>query len=278
MKRQIIKIDEEKCNGCGECVPTCPEGALQIIDGKARLVGELLCDGLGACIGNCPEGAILIEEREAQTYDEIKVMENVVKGGDSVISAHLKHLKEHNQHEYLKQALDYLKKHNIAEPKLESKNEEPLPCGCPGTLMQDFRNDNDKAEEDESTPSGTIKSELRQWPTQLHLVNPSAPYFKDCELLIAADCVPFAYADFHRNFLKGKALVMFCPKLDTTMDMYLEKLTSIIRDNNIKSITVVKMEVPCCSGALKLTEKAIKQSGKNIDIKESTISIRGEIT
>ncbi len=274
MKRQIIKIDEEKCTGCGECVPNCPEGALQIIDGKARLVGELLCDGLGACIGNCPQGAITVEEREAEEYNERKVMENVVKAGENVIKAHLKHLKEHNQHEDLKQAMDYLKEHNIPTPKAEEKNEEPLPCGCPGTMMKDFRND--KSEETQEQPAA-IKSELRQWPTQLQLLNPAAPYFKDADFLVAADCVAFTFADFHRRFLKGKTLAMFCPKLDSKMDMYLEKLTAIIRDNNIKSITVVEMEVPCCFGTLKLVEQAVKNSKKNVVIKDYTISIKGEI-
>ncbi len=272
MKRQIIKIDEGKCNGCGLCVPDCPEGALQIIDGKARLVGELLCDGLGACIGNCPEGAITVEEREAEAYDEKKVIENVVKSGEKVIAAHLKHLKDHKQHEDLKIALNYLKENKIDVPQEEV---EPLACGCPGTMMKDFRDD--QVPETLAEPVGALKSELRQWPTQLHLLNPNAPYFQDCELLVAADCVPFTYADFHRRFLKGKALVMFCPKLDTGLDSYLEKLTAIFRDNNVKSITVVKMEVPCCSGTLRLIEEALKQAEKNIVIKEYMISIRGEI-
>lgn len=274
MKRKIIKIDEDKCTGCGECVPNCPEGALQVIDGKARLVGELLCDGLGACIGNCPEGAITIEEREAEEYDEKKVMENVVKAGENVIAAHLRHLKDHGQHEYMKQAMDYMKEHNVPVPK-EDAGKEPLPCGCPGSMVKDFRSEQPKETQEETTVS--LKSELRQWPTQLHLVSPQAPYFKDCDLLVCADCVPFTHANFHKRFLKGKTLVMFCPKLDTALDMYLEKLTAIIRDNNIKSITVAKMEVPCCFGALKLTEEAVKRSGKNIVIKDYTISIRGEI-
>jgi len=279
MKRQIIKIDEDKCNGCGLCVPNCPEGALQMIDGKARLVGELLCDGLGACIGKCPEGAITIEERESDPYEETKVMENVVKGGKNVLAAHLRHLKDHGQEEYLKLAMAYMKEHNIPVPE-EDAGKEPLPCGCPGTMMKDFRAPEASAESASvaGEPAGKIASELRQWPTQRHLVRPQAPYFRDCDLLVAADCVPFAHGDFHRRFLKGKTLVMFCPKLDTVMDMYLDKLTTIIRDNNIKSITVVKMEVPCCYGALKLTEEALKQSGKNIILKEYTISIRGEIT
>lgn len=275
MKRKIIKIDEEKCNGCGKCVPNCPEGALQIIDGKARLVGELLCDGLGACIGNCPEGAITIEERDAEKYDEKKVMENVVKAGENVIAAHLRHLKEHGQHEYMKIAMEYLKENNIPVPN-EDAGKEPMPCGCPGSMMKDFRNAQPE-ETQEADTSVSLNSELRQWPTQLHLVSPQAPYFRDSDLLICADCVPFTYANFHKRFLKGKTVVMFCPKLDMDLEMYMEKLTAIIRDNNVKSITVVKMEVPCCYGSLKLTEEAVKRSGKNIVIKDYTISIRGDI-
>jgi len=277
MKRQIIKIDEEKCTGCGLCVPNCPEGALQIIEGKARLVGELLCDGLGACIGNCPEGAILIEEREAEAYDELKVMKNIVKAGEEVLSAHLKHLKDHNQDEYLKLALSYLNNNNIPIPE-EKQKEQPQACGCPGTMTKDFREDESTPPPKEETQSnGPIQSELKQWPTQLHLVNPSAPYFQNADLLIAADCAAFAYGDFHRRFLKGKALVMFCPKLDTGLDIYLEKLIAIIKNNTINSITVVKMEVPCCYGTLKLAKDAVKESGKNVILKEYTISIRGDI-
>ena len=275
MKRQIIKIDEEKCNGCGLCVPDCPEGALQIVEGKARLVGELLCDGLGACMGVCPEGAISVEEREAEAYDEKKVMENIVAVGDATLAAHLKHLRDHKQKEYLSLALEYMKENNIKEP--EMKNEEkPMACGCPGSMMRDF-SDKDKNEADVSAPTAAAKSQLRQWPTQLHLVGPQAPYFADADLLVAADCTAFAFGDFHNRFIKGKAMVMFCPKLDSEMDMYLEKLTAIIKDNNIKSITVAKMEVPCCYGALALTENALKASGKNIVIKEYTIGVQGDI-
>ncbi|HBG62502.1 MAG: 4Fe-4S ferredoxin [Omnitrophica WOR_2 bacterium GWF2_38_59] len=274
MKRQIIKIDENKCTGCGLCVPNCPEGALKVIDGKARLVGELLCDGLGACIGNCPEGAILIEERDAEAYDEKKVMGNIVRSGPAVLAAHLKHLKEHDQDDYLKIAEEYMKDNNIEEPEVNI-SDKPMACGCPGTMMRDFRKEDSPAKAQSST--GAVQSELRQWPTQLHLVNPHAPYFADADLLVAADCTAFAFGDFHRRFLKGKALVMFCPKLDTTMDMYVEKLTAIIRDNNIKSITVAKMEVPCCYGALSLTEQALKASGKNIVLKEYTVGIQGGI-
>lgn len=271
-KRKIIKIDQEKCNGCGLCVPNCPEGALQIIDGKARLVGELLCDGLGACIGECPEGAIIIEEREAEEYNEDKVMENVSKEGSGVITAHLKHLKDHSQKDYLNQAHKYLKKHKIDIPKEEASDE--LPCGCPGTMVRDFRKEK-KAEAKVSIVSAS--SQLQQWPIQLQLVSPLASYFKDADLAIVADCVPFSYPNFHQRFLKGKALVIFCPKLDKTLDIYLEKLVAIFKQNNIKSITLVHMEVPCCFGLVSLVQEALKQSGKNIIIKDYTISVGGEV-
>ncbi len=274
MKRQIIKINEDKCNGCGLCVPNCPEGALQIIDGKARLVGELLCDGLGACIGNCPENAISIEDREAVAYDERKVIANIVEAGDAVLTAHIKHLRDHRQSEYLNIALQYLKDNNIPVPELEVP-EDSLACGCPGSMTKDFRSSENQNASPDPVPS--VRSQLRQWPVQLHLLNPRAPYFQDADLLIAADCTAFSYGDFHQRFLKDKTLIMFCPKLDNGIDIYLEKLTSILKENSIRSITVVKMQVPCCTGALNLTEQALKQSGKNIVIKEYTISIQGEI-
>ena len=274
MKRKIIKIDEDKCNGCGACVPNCPEGALQIIDGKARLVGELLCDGLGACIGKCPLGAITVEEREAEEYDEKKVIENVIKAGPETIKAHLKHLKDHNQDKDLKQAMEVLKKKKINISLEEDNNKGKMHAGCPGTRMMDFRSEHGGSL---TSAGGPINSELRQWPIQLQLVSPGAPYFKDADLVIAADCVPFAYGDFHRKFLKNKALVLFCPKLDTVLEEYIEKLSVIFKENNIKSITLVHMEVPCCYGLVQVVEEALKKSGKNIIIKDYTISIKGEI-
>jgi len=234
-KRKIIKIDEKKCNGCGLCVPNCHEGALQIIDRKARLIGEFLCDGLGACIGECPEGALTIEEREAEKFNEDKVIK-------------------------------------IDIPKEEASDE--LPCGCPGTMMRDFRND--KKVEAKAAVVNT-GSQLQQWPIQLQLLNPLASYFKDADLVIAADCVPFSYSNFHERFLKGKTLIIFCPKLDKVLDMYLEKLVEILRENNIKSITLLHMEVPCCFGLVTLLQKALKESGKNIIIKDYTISVKGEL-
>jgi len=276
-KRKIINIDEEKCNGCGLCIPNCPEGALQIIDGKARLISDLFCDGLGACIGYCPEGAITIEEREAQEYDERKVMENIVKQGKNVIKAHLEHLKQHNQSEYLKQAIGFLKERNI-EIHLEQehlpgkhKHMSPFP-ECPGSKIMDFREREEVAEGKKAVSKGI--SRLRQWPVQIILVPPSAPYLKDADLLIAADCVPFAYADFHDDLLKGKILLVGCPKFDD-VEFYKERITQILKNNNIKSITCAYMEVPCCFGLVSIVKSAISASGKDIPFKEVTISIKG---
>lgn len=285
MKRSIIKIDEEKCTGCGMCIPNCQEGALQIIDGKARLISDLFCDGLGACIGHCPEGAMTIEEREAEEYDEYRVMENVSKGGPNVIKAHLQHMRDHNQELFLEQAIDYLKKNNLPVPEgFEKKTavKEPVSTaskcgagGCPGSMMMDFSNK--KKEQEDHSSSTPLTSQLRQWPIQLQLLNPYAPYLKNAHLVIAADCVPFAYADFHRRFLKDKTLIMFCPKLDKTLDQYVEKLTEIFNHQNIQSITLVHMEVPCCFGVERVIQEALQRSGKNILVKDYTISISGDI-
>ena len=276
MKRKIIRIDEAKCNGCGLCLPECPEGAIQLIDGKARLISDLFCDGLGACLGHCPQEAITVEEREAEPYDENKVMENIVKGGANVIKAHLTHLREHNQTEYLTQAIAFLKERGMEVPK-----ETKMPVehahhsgGCPGSNMLDFRGQRGQAGDG---PAVAVESELAHWPVQLQLLNPHAPYFKDADLVIAADCVPFTYADFHRRFLRGKTLIVLCPKLDRVDDLYIEKMTEIFKHNDIRSITLVHMEVPCCFGLNKLVEEAVKRSGKSIAIRDYTISIRGSI-
>ena len=277
-KRKIIKIDEQKCNGCGLCIPNCPEGALQIIDGKARLISDLFCDGLGVCIGHCPEGAIVIEEREAEVYNERKVMENVIKQGKNVIKAHLEHLREHHQHQYLKEAMDFLKERNIEVPSskevLKHKHEhtDALSGGCPGSKVIEFAKTH-------STKKGEHSkgvSELRQWPVQIMLVPPSAPYLKDADLLIAADCVPFAYADFHQDLLEGKILLVGCPKLDDA-EFYKEKIAQILKQNNIKSITCAHMEVPCCFGLMQIIKEALKSSGKEIPLEEVTIGIKGDV-
>jgi ferredoxin len=274
-KRKIIKIDEKKCNGCGLCMPNCPEGAIRIIDGKARLVGDLFCDGLGACLGHCPEGAIKVEEREAAPYDEKKVMENIVKQGKNVIKAHLEHLRDHNESGYLASALQVLKEKNIENP-LEARDGAPRGHGggCPGSRAMEFAAETGLSA---ARPAGVQSSELTQWPIQLHLVNPNAPYFKDADIVVAADCVPFSFADFHGRFLKGKKLVVFCPKLDGSTDAYVEKLTDVIKNNNIKSVTAVHMEVPCCFGTLSIVRDAVKRSGKAPAVKEYNISLKGEI-
>ena len=240
--------------------------------------------------------AIEIEEREAEPYDERKVMENIIKQGPNVIKAHLLHLKEHNESALLKTAVEVLKEKGLEVPHLDSsapfagRGVQPGAAhgaaahggGCPGAAMMDFRNRPAKPQPGfEPGPASTApipqESQLRQWPVQLQLVNPHAPYFQDAELLVAADCVPFAYADFHQRFLKGKVMITFCPKLDKTIDQYIEKLTVLFRDNHIKSISVVHMEVPCCSGTLYLVQKALEHAGKVIPIKDYTISISGEI-
>lgn len=271
-KRKIIKIDEEKCNGCGLCVSGCPEGAIKIINGKAKLTGDMLCDGLGACIGECPQNAITVEERDVEKYDEQKVMENIIKGGEKVIAAHLKHLSEHSQTVYLDEAMKYLKKKKIKIPEFERKTPAEK-CGCPGSAVIDLRSGK---ESKTSAKAVCGDSELANWPVQLKLINPSAPYFDNADVIIAADCVPFSYPDFHNRFLKGKVLIILCPKLDDAVDLYVDKLAEIFR-NKIRSVTVVHMEVPCCFGTAKIVDEALKKSGKNIIVKDYTISLKGNI-
>ena len=270
-RRKIITIDENKCNGCSLCIPNCPEGAIQIIDQKARLISDLFCDGLGACIGHCPQGAITIEEREAVAYDEDKVMANIVKQGPQVIKAHLEHLKKHNELIYLKQAVDFLRKKKI-NIFLDQAGEHVgnTKGQCPGSRVMDLR----RTEVDKSI-NVHLNSELAQWPVQLRLVPTQAPYFTDAQLLIAADCVPFAYANFHQDLLKGKMLLVGCPKLDD-LSRYQEKLEQIFKNNNIKSVTYAHMEVPCCFGLLPIIKEAIGSAAKMIPFKDITITIKGE--
>lgn len=292
MKRKIITIDEEKCTGCGLCIPDCPEGALQIIEGKARLVSDLFCDGLGACMGTCPEGAISVTEREAEPYDEQAVMGVIVPQGEAVIRAHLDHLKSHGEDGLYAQAVSYLAGHQIPIPKdiptqpgqgqgqgvqqhIRQRGHQYQASGCPGSAPQQFSQQGDTSEARQG--EGKISSELSQWPVQLRLISPANPVFKDADLLIAADCVPFAYGDFHRDFLKDKILVIFCPKLDEDIEEYSEKLAAIMTAHTIRSITIMHMEVPCCSGTVAVVRKALQQSGKTIPVHEYTIGIRGDI-
>jgi len=272
-KRKIITIDENKCNGCALCIPNCPEGAIQVIDHKARLISDLFCDGLGACLGHCPQGAISIEEREAVAYDEKKVMDNIVKQGPNVVKAHLQHLKEHNELVYLKQAMDYLKEKKIDIVLSQAcSHGSNAAGGCPGSTPMDFRS---RQANKNAGINAHFDSELSQWPVQLRLVPAHAPYFQDAHILIAADCVPFAYADFHQDLLKEKMLLVGCPKLDD-LSLYRDKIGQILAGNNIKSVTYAHMEVPCCFGLLPVIEEAIIASGKQIPFKDITISIKGE--
>jgi Pyruvate/2-oxoacid:ferredoxin oxidoreductase delta subunit len=273
MLRRIVKIDEEKCDGCGECVPNCHEGALQIIDDKARLISDLFCDGLGACLGHCPQDAITIEEREAEMYDESRVMEYIVKGGRNVIIAHLKHLLEHNETNYYKEAVQFLKNNGIENPLTGNTLQEKQFKGCPGSIAMSF----ERNEEVNNAENVRRQSHLTQWPIQLHLVSPFAQYYRDSDLLLAADCVGFAYANFHSDFLKGKSIAIACPKLDTNKEIYLDKLTAMINESNIKSITVLIMQVPCCGGLLQLAQLANESAKRKVPIKTVVIGIKGEI-
>jgi ferredoxin len=275
MIRKIIKIDEGKCNGCGDCVPNCAEGALQIIDGKARLISDLFCDGLGACLGHCPLGAITIEEREAEPYNETKVMDYIVQGGQNVISAHLKHLKEHNETAFFNEAVKYLEINEIGNP-LENKileQSEKSFCGCQGSQTLTFENINNEVEEE----TGKRNSQLKQWPVQLHLVSPTAPYYKNSDLLLAADCCAFSYGDFHKDFMKNKSIAIACPKLDSNKQVYLNKLITMINESNIKSINVVIMQVPCCGGLLQLAQQANEFANRQVPIHTTVIGINGEV-
>ncbi len=277
-KRKIIKIDEEKCNGCGLCIPDCPEGALKIIDGKARLISDLFCDGLGACMGSCPEDAITIEEREAEEYDEKEVMRNIVRQGKNVIKAHLEHLKEHGQSEYLEEAVDFLKERNIEIPFKEEplrSAHEHTDCfsSCPGSKIMDFREKDKEVKEE----TGKRQSQLRQWPIQLHLVSPAAPYYQGQDVILTADCVAYALGDFHKDYLKGKAIAIVCPKLDEGQDVYVEKIKSWFEDAKINTLTVMIMQVPCCMGLLSLAKQAVENSKRKVPVKSIVVSLQGEI-
>lgn len=289
MIREIVKIDEELCNGCGVCVPNCHEGALQIIDGKARLISELMCDGLGACIGHCPEGAITIEEREAEAYDETAVIAQMVKSGKNTVFAHLKHLQDHGETEYLREATTWLRANreilpfSIAEVhellngsnKTVKANVISNGAGCPGSAQQSFAAAG--GFKMASSPSASNVSELTQWPVQLHLINPAASYFNGSDLLVAADCAAFAHGDFHRTFLKDKKLVIACPKLDHSTETYIQKFIRLIDEAKVNTITVVMMEVPCCGGLIQMVQYAVRSAFRNVPVKAIIVSSRGEV-
>lgn len=237
--RSIVRIDEEKCNACGLCIIACAEGALRIVDGKAKLVSDKYCDGLGACLGECPEGAITIEEREAHEFDE-EAVEHHLKAEQPVPAVHHAH---------------------------------PTHQSCPSAKVMHF--ERDVAEKETVNTPEKRESMLSQWPVQLTLLPPNASFFEDADLLIAADCVPFAYANFHNDFLKGRTLVVGCPKLDNAT-FYKEKLTDIFKRSNIRSVTVVNMEVPCCFGLHRLVKEALDSSGKVIPLRQEIIGIKGD--
>ncbi|HPN84050.1 MAG TPA: 4Fe-4S binding protein [Victivallales bacterium] len=233
MKRKIVKIDQDKCTGCGLCVNACAEGAIQMVDGKAKLVSDVYCDGLGACLGDCPYGAISIEEREAEVFNENAVKNRLAE---------------------------------IRKPEVQHS-------GCPGMKMFSMER---KTVKKGASPSVEPDSELSQWPIQLHLVPVSAPYFEDSDLLLAADCTAFALGSFHGKLLSGRKLIIACPKLDDSGE-YTEKLSAIIKKNNVKSITAARMEVPCCGGIANFAREARRISGKNIPLKVVVIGIDGSI-
>ena len=252
MLRKIVKIDEEKCNGCGLCVPSCAEGAIQIIDGKARLVADNLCDGLGACLGDCPQDAITIEERDADVFDEVAVAEHLGESGGHAPAA-----PAHT---------------GGGCPSAQVQSfAPPAGGGCPSARPQQI----ERPQPEERTSAVPAPSHLAQWPIQLHLVPPTAPFLRGADVLLAADCAPFAYAGFHAELLKGKALLIACPKLDNTAP-YLDKLAAMIEQSQIRSLTVVHMEVPCCSGLVQLARQAVARSGRELPLETVCIGIRGE--
>ncbi len=279
MKRTIIKIDEKACNGCGICVDGCHEGALQLINGKAVMVSDLYCDGLGACIGDCPIGAITLEEREAEPYSEKAVMERLIPKGEKVILAHLKHLKDHGETSLYQEGLDYLKQHNITLEQKQPQQDKTLPCGCPGSMMREIKRpamvNNTLAPV--SNKQIFQPSELKQFPVQLHLLNPHSGFFQECHLLLAADCTAFASGEFHSCFLKNRILAIACPKLDSNTQSYVDKLTAMIDVARIETLTVLIMEVPCCRGLVKIAEMAREQADRHIQIKIVVLSIQGEV-
>ncbi|MFQ3675036.1 MAG: 4Fe-4S dicluster domain-containing protein [Endomicrobiia bacterium] len=270
VKRKIIKIDEKLCNGCSNCIPSCPEQAIQMVETpngpKARLVKEFYCDGLGACLGSCPTGALTIEEREAEDYDEELTIARIKEVAPEMLDVHLKHIKEHSE--------------KLPEHHSHKMHKGMTSCPSASVMTWGKKSEVKHSGVDTLGSSNGAKaptpSELRQWPIQLHLVPSFAPYFQNADLLIVADCVPFAYANFHKDFMKNKAIAIGCPKLDD-VDAYVEKVTEILKTANPKSIKVVHMEVPCCFGLVNIVKQALEQAKKNIPFEEVTIGIKGEI-
>ncbi|WP_031513070.1 ATP-binding protein [Desulfofalx alkaliphila] len=245
MKRKIIEIDRDKCIGCGLCTNACMQGAIQLVDGKAKLVSESYCDGLGMCLPQCPVGAIQLVEKDAEAFNSDRANIKLKSENQSSVSAC-----------------------GCSSKQAESQS---LACGCPSTLSKIIER-KDKG----PVAHGSQPSRLRQWPVQLHLVNPAAPYFKNANLLLSADCVMAAYGDFQEKLLKDRAIAIACPKLDN-IEGYVEKLTQILVNNDIKTIVVARMEVPCCGGISTLIKQALQNSGKEIPLREVVISIDGNV-
>ncbi|MBI5209974.1 MAG: 4Fe-4S binding protein [Elusimicrobia bacterium] len=241
MKRKIVLFDEDKCDGCGLCVNACAEGAIKVVDGKARLVKELYCDGLGACLDVCPQDAIIIEEREAPAFDPKAVEKHLKKLGRPLPAPGAGHGHDGGH------------------------------GGCPGSRMMDF------GAPAAASAGGDVSSQLAQWPVQLHLVSPAAPYFQGADVVLAADCVAYALGDFHSKHLKGKKLAIACPKLDDGQEGYLEKLVSLIDDARINTLTVMIMQVPCCRGLLGLAERALEAAKRKVPLKAVVVGIQGGV-
>jgi len=240
--RKIVEIDEERCDGCGECVPSCAEGAIEIIQGKAKLVADKFCDGLGACLGECPNDALRVVEREAEEFDE-EAVEHYLEG----------------------------------KTKAEEKEAPAMACGCPSAQIQSFVMEASCEQANQPTSHGRSDlSALAHWPVQIRLVPPTAPFLKGADLLVAADCTPVAYPNFHQDFLKGKVVMVGCPKFDETQ-LYVEKFSEIFQKSGVKSVTVLTMEVPCCQGLPVIVKKGMEAAGKSVPVEQVVISTRGEI-
>lgn len=246
--RDMVEIDESLCDGCGDCVTACAEGAIAIIDGKARLVSDVYCDGLGVCLGHCPQGAITVVRREAEGFDEEAVARHLetIRPADAAVPSNAAPFPVHMQ--------------------------SPAGGGCPGSRPQTM-----SPQPEPASASASGQSQLRHWPIQLHLVPPTAGFFEKADVLLAADCVPFAVPDFHQQFLSGHSLTIACPKLDSNQEIYLQKLVAMIDEAEIKSLTVVVMEVPCCGGLVRLAEESLRRSRRSIPVECVVVGTRGQI-
>jgi NAD-dependent dihydropyrimidine dehydrogenase PreA subunit len=248
--REVIEIDEQLCDGCGDCVTACAEGAIAIIDGKARLISDVYCDGLGACLGHCPQGALKVIEREAEAFDE------------RAVEDHLAKLRTQKQ--------------PASSPPMMSVVSQPMMSGgggCPGSRPQMHQ----PAAPSPTTACDGPTSQLRHWPVQLHLVPPTAPFFQNQDVLLAADCVAFAVGDFHQRFLAGSSLAIACPKLDSNQEIYLQKLVTMIDEAEIRSLKVMVMEVPCCGGLVRLAEEAVRQAQRDVPVECLVVGTQGHI-